>query len=76
MPRMGRIKRDMADLDQYRRVLGSSPAIEQAIDVLTVRALVSRLEEEASCESQDSNAEFSLRDPYGYFVTISALNAA
>ena len=33
--RMGRIKRDMADLDQYRRVLGSSLDMEQAIDLLT-----------------------------------------
>lgn len=32
--RMGRIKRDMNDLDQYRRVLGSSLDMEQAIDVL------------------------------------------
>jgi maleate isomerase len=32
--RMGRIKRDMTDLDQYRRVLGSSLDMEQAMDVL------------------------------------------
>src|SRR5215207_8122957 len=32
--RMGRIKRDMADLEHYRRVLGSSLDMEQAIDVL------------------------------------------
>jgi maleate isomerase len=32
--RMGRIKRDMADLEQYRKVLGSSLDMEQAIDVL------------------------------------------
>ena len=32
--RMGRLKRDMADLDRYRRVLGSSLDMEQAIDVL------------------------------------------
>src|SRR6188768_3151887 len=32
--RMGRIKRDMNDLEQYRSVLGNSLDIEQAIDVL------------------------------------------
>jgi maleate isomerase len=32
--RMGRIKRDMTNLDQYRSVLGSSLDMEQAIDVL------------------------------------------
>jgi len=32
--RMGRLKRDMVDLDQYRRVLGRSLDMEQAIDVL------------------------------------------
>lgn len=32
--RMGRIKRDMVDLDQYRKVLGSSLDMEQAIDAL------------------------------------------
>jgi len=33
--RMGRLKRDMVDLDQYRRVLGRSLDMDQAIDVLT-----------------------------------------
>jgi maleate isomerase len=32
--RMGPLKRDMADLDRYRRVLGNSLDMEQAIDVL------------------------------------------
>ena len=38
--RMGRLKRDMVDLDQYRRVLGRSLDMEQAIDVLAACAIV------------------------------------
>jgi len=40
------------------------------------RALVSRLEEEPHLNPSTGTLEFSLRDPDGYFVTISALNAA
>jgi hypothetical protein len=39
------------------------------------RALVSRLEEEPHLNPSTGTAEFSLRDPDGYYVTISALNA-
>ena len=37
------------------------------------RALVSRLEEEPHVNPSTGTAEFSLRDPDGYYVTISAL---
>src|SRR5262249_153454 len=40
------------------------------------RALVSRLEEEPHVNPNTGTAEFSLRDPDGHYVTISALNAA
>jgi len=40
------------------------------------RAFVSRLEEEPHMNPNTGTAEFSLRDPDGYYVTISALNAA
>jgi len=40
------------------------------------RALVSRLEEEPHVNPSTGTAEFSLRDPDGYFVTISALDTA
>jgi catechol 2,3-dioxygenase-like lactoylglutathione lyase family enzyme len=40
------------------------------------RALVSRLEEEPSVNPNTGTNEFSLRDPDGYYVTISALSAA
>jgi catechol 2,3-dioxygenase-like lactoylglutathione lyase family enzyme len=40
------------------------------------RALVSRLEEEPQVNPNTGTAEFSLRDPDGYYVTISALNSA
>ena len=40
------------------------------------RALVSRLEEEPHVNPSTGTAEFSLRDLDGYYVTISALNAA
>jgi catechol 2,3-dioxygenase-like lactoylglutathione lyase family enzyme len=40
------------------------------------RALVSRLEEEPHVNPNTGTAEFSLRDPDGYYVTISALNQA
>ena len=40
------------------------------------RALVPRLEEEPHLNPNTGTMEFSLRDPDGYFVTISALSAA
>jgi len=40
------------------------------------RTLVSRLEEEPHVNPSTGTAEFSLRDPDGYYVTISALDAA
>jgi catechol 2,3-dioxygenase-like lactoylglutathione lyase family enzyme len=40
------------------------------------RALVARLEEEPHVNANTGTMEFSLRDPDGYYVTISALAAA
>jgi hypothetical protein len=40
------------------------------------RALVTRLEEEPSLNPNTGTMEFSLRDPDGYYVTISALPAS
>jgi hypothetical protein len=40
------------------------------------RSLVTRLEEEPHVNPNTQTKEFSLRDPDGYFVTISALSAA
>ena len=40
------------------------------------RALVARLEEEPHVSPNTGTPEFSLRDPDGYYVTISALSAA
>jgi hypothetical protein len=40
------------------------------------RALVERLEEEPHVNPNTGTKEFSLRDPDGYYVTISALSAA
>jgi catechol 2,3-dioxygenase-like lactoylglutathione lyase family enzyme len=40
------------------------------------RALVPRLEEEPHLNPHTGTREFSLRDPDGYYVTISALSAA
>jgi catechol 2,3-dioxygenase-like lactoylglutathione lyase family enzyme len=39
------------------------------------RALVSRLQEEPHLNPATGTAEFSLRDPDGYYVTISSLNS-
>jgi hypothetical protein len=39
------------------------------------RALVTRLEEEPHVNPNTRTREFSLRDPHGYYVTISALSA-
>jgi hypothetical protein len=40
------------------------------------RALVSRLEEAQHLNPNTGTNDFSLRDPYGYYVTISALDTA
>ncbi len=40
------------------------------------RALVARLEEEPHVNTNTGTNEFSLRDPDGYYVTISALSSA
>jgi catechol 2,3-dioxygenase-like lactoylglutathione lyase family enzyme len=40
------------------------------------RALVERFEEEPNLNPNTHTMEFSLRDPDGYYVTISALSAA
>ncbi len=40
------------------------------------RALVTRLEEEPHLNPHTGTKEFSLRDPDGYYVTISALSVA
>jgi hypothetical protein len=39
------------------------------------RALVDRFEEEPHANPNTRTPEFSLRDPDGYYVTISALSA-
>ncbi len=44
--------------------------------LLRARALVTRLEEEPHTNPSTGTPEFSLRDPDGYYVTISALSAA
>jgi len=44
--------------------------------LLRARSLVSRLQEEPHMNENTATMEFSLRDPDGYFVTISSLNAA
>ena len=43
--------------------------------LLRARALVARLDEEPHVNPNTGTAEFSLRDPDGYYVTISALAA-
>ena len=40
------------------------------------RALVDRLEEEPHVNPNTGTAEFTLRDPDGYYVSISSLDAA
>jgi catechol 2,3-dioxygenase-like lactoylglutathione lyase family enzyme len=42
----------------------------------SARKLVDRLEEKPNVNPSTGTAEFSLRDPDGYYVTISALNPA
>ena len=45
------------------------------VSLARARALVARLEEEPHMNSNTETMEFSLRDPDGYYVTISALSA-
>src|SRR5215813_8374875 len=47
--------------------------VDLALD--RARALVTRLEEEPQVNPNTQTREFSLRDPDGYYVTISALSA-
>jgi catechol 2,3-dioxygenase-like lactoylglutathione lyase family enzyme len=54
----------------FFRVDGFNSALPRA------RALVNRLEEEPHMNPSTGTSEFSLLDPDGYYVTISALNAA
>jgi catechol 2,3-dioxygenase-like lactoylglutathione lyase family enzyme len=53
----------------FFRVDDFDPALQRA------RALISRFEEEPHLNSSTGTKEFSLRDPDGYYVTISALSA-
>ena len=53
----------------FFRVDDFDPALQRA------RSLVSRFEEEPHLNSNTRTKEFSLRDPDGYYVTISALSA-
>jgi catechol 2,3-dioxygenase-like lactoylglutathione lyase family enzyme len=46
------------------------------IGLQRARALVSRLDEEPHVNPSTGTTEFSLRDPDGYYVTISALDPA
>ena len=54
----------------FFRVDDFDPALQRA------RALVPRLEEEPHLNPNTRTTEFSLRDPDGYYVTISALERA
>jgi hypothetical protein len=47
-----------------------------ALALQRARSLVTRLEEEPHMNPNTQTREFSLRDPDGYYVTISALSAA
>jgi hypothetical protein len=52
----------------FFRVDDFEPALQRA------RALVHRLDEEPNVNPSTETKEFSLRDPDGYYVTISALS--
>jgi hypothetical protein len=54
----------------FFRIDDSDQALKRA------RALVDRFEEEPHLNPNTQTREFSLRDPDGYYVTISALPAA
>jgi hypothetical protein len=65
----------------YRGTVGSfgdrkSPIKGFDMALPRARALVSRLEEEPHVNPSTGAMEFSLRDPDGYYVTISELSAA
>lgn len=47
-----------------------------ALTLQRARALVSKLDEEPHVNPRTETKEFSLRDPDGYYVAISALSAA
>jgi catechol 2,3-dioxygenase-like lactoylglutathione lyase family enzyme len=47
-----------------------------AMSLASARALIERLEEEPHRNRNTGTMEFSLRDPDGYYVTISALTVA
>src|SRR5690348_17071905 len=47
-----------------------------AVALPRARALVARLEEEPHVNQNTGTPKFSVRDPDGYYVTISALSAA
>ncbi len=47
-----------------------------ALALIRARALVARLEEEPHVNENTGTPEFALRDPDGYYVTISALSVA
>jgi catechol 2,3-dioxygenase-like lactoylglutathione lyase family enzyme len=49
---------------------------DYAVALPRARALVARFEEEPHVNQNTGTPEFSLRDPDGYYVTISALSAA
>jgi hypothetical protein len=46
------------------------------LELQRARALVPRLDEEPHVNPSTETKEFSLRDPDGYYITISALSAA
>jgi catechol 2,3-dioxygenase-like lactoylglutathione lyase family enzyme len=54
----------------FFRVDDFEPSLQRA------RALANRFEEEPHVNPNTQTSEFSLRDPDGYYVTISALSAA
>jgi catechol 2,3-dioxygenase-like lactoylglutathione lyase family enzyme len=54
----------------FFRVDDFDPALQRA------RALVTRFQEEPHVNPNTQTREFSLRDPDGYYVTISALSAS
>jgi hypothetical protein len=54
--------------------VGDVPRSDMALP--RARALVHQLEEEPRVNPNTGTMEFSLRDPDGYYLTISALSAA
>jgi hypothetical protein len=79
-PQVGCPRASVADNPSYAKP-GNGLLLFLRVDNFDValpraRALVGRLEEEPHVNPSTGTAEFSLRDPDGYYVTISALNAA